>query len=119
MRIRLMKRRYKEKNHPPLKHCPFCGEEEDIVMRKEIYDGPCEALIGNVFYYVECMPCDAKGTNAWVSDAEFEGWSSAQEMAAAMWNCRALRNKYLNRLEKKSRYWRYCIKKFFNDGVDK
>ena len=108
-----MKRRFVEKNHPKLKHCPFCGEEEDIVMRKEIYNGPCETIIGQVFYYVECMPCDAKGVSAWEGDAEFFKFNSTQEMAAWNWNHRSPRNILLNKIEKKTRYWRYRIKQFF------
>ena len=41
-----------------LKPCPFCGEDSDITLRKKEYPGKAKDIIGEVFWFVECLPCD-------------------------------------------------------------
>jgi len=80
------------KNKNGLKPCPFCGEEEDIVIKKEIYNGDCKSLIGHEYAYVECLPCDVRTGRNWENDIDIEQlrhlFKNCSEMAKFDWNRR-------------------------------
>jgi len=75
-------------NERGLKGCPFCGEKEDIVLRTKVYDGPCKEIQGEVYNYIECLPCDAQTGWQYESDAQIEGFKGGREMAIFYWNLR-------------------------------
>jgi len=90
-----------ELNKDGLKKCPHCGEREDIAIRKSHYHPvvPLSLEIqleeegvndeeGEVFYFVECLPCDAQTGWCFDSDAPIEGFENGREMAIFKWNMR-------------------------------
>ena len=72
-----------------LKPCPFCGAlSEEIGLKSEIYHGNVESLHGEMFWYVECMPCDAMTGHCFDGDASYYGFKSGKDVAIAHWNRR-------------------------------
>ena len=68
--------------------CPFCGEKEDIVIHPKRYHGG-EILVKNhKFWFVECLPCDARTGDCFDLDAEYFGYKDGREMAIDQWNRR-------------------------------
>jgi Lar family restriction alleviation protein len=63
-----------------LKPCPFCGEKEDIVIREKQWKS-------HTYYFVECLPCDAKTKEGYDYDYHIYG-KSGKEMAVDYWNTR-------------------------------
>jgi len=70
-----------------LKPCPFCGCK-DISIRSHAYSGACQELVGKIYYYCECMDCDARTGDNFDEDDAFEMISSGMERAFFMWNIR-------------------------------
>lgn len=68
--------------------CPFCGEEEDVVLKAKYYAGGALEIRGLKFWRVECLPCDARTGNHFDGDAELLGYADGREAAAAAWNLR-------------------------------
>ena len=71
-----------------LKPCPFCGEDEDISIRFDTYNGPCKDIEGHVYCYIECLPCDVRTGRCFEADAKHNGADSAKHMAMNAWNRR-------------------------------
>lgn len=86
--ITMMLTSLQERQLAKLKPCPFCGEAEDIVLRKKTYKGEPSELEGEIYYYVECFPCDAMTGFKFDSDAEMFGFKTGKEMAIYAWNRR-------------------------------
>ena len=42
-----------------LSPCPFCGSS-DISLKKKRYHGGVVEIKGHRFWFVECLPCDAR-----------------------------------------------------------
>ena len=76
-----------ESNLNDLLCCPFCGELEDLAVRSRCSEVP--TIEGSIYYYVECLPCDARSGNNYDDDAEFEGYKDGRSMAIEKWNTRA------------------------------
>jgi len=71
-----------------LKPCPFCGEKEDISLKVKRYHGGAVEVNGNKFWYVECLPCDARTVDCFDLDAPLFGFKDGKEMAISQWNRR-------------------------------
>ena len=73
-----------------LKPCPFCGEKEDIAIRKRTHKGEPKSINGSIYYFIECLPCDAKTGHNFNNDANLFGLKDGKEMAILSWNTRRL-----------------------------
>ena len=72
-----------------LKPCPFCGETDYIVVRKQVWNG-------YIYYFVECMPCDARSADCYDVDAELNGFTDGREESIARWNARRKNERIFN-----------------------
>lgn len=82
---KLPNKRQKTLKLPP---CPFCGETEDIAIKRNKYNGDVVEINGLFYWYVECLPCDARTGYCFDGDATLEGFSSGREMAIYKWSMR-------------------------------
>lgn len=69
-----------------LKHCPFCGENEDVVVRNRTDQN--YPNIGKKYSFVECLPCDARTGRFYDEDAILEGFADGEQAAIFHWNMR-------------------------------
>ena len=63
-----------------LKPCPFCGEKEDISLKYKMYHGAPLTVNGSKFWFVECLPCDARTGDCFDLDAPILGYKDGKEM---------------------------------------
>ena len=61
--------------------CPFCGEKKDIIFRKRVFTG-------KRYWFVECLPCDARTGDFFDCGLKHYNVKSGKEMAANAWNRR-------------------------------
>ena len=72
-----------------LKPCPFCGApSEEISIKVKRYHGSVIGILGQKFWYVECLPCDARTGYCFDGDAEYHGFPNGKEFATHLWNKR-------------------------------
>lgn len=62
--------------------CPFCGEKEDISIKKKKYGGkPIITPKGGNVWFVECLPCGSKTDYYYDDDLDSTIYKSAKELA--------------------------------------
>lgn len=72
-----------------LKPCPFCGAKgKDISLKCKSYHGGALEVDGAKFWFVECLPCDARSGDFFDGDAPMHGYKNGKEMAISFWNRR-------------------------------
>ena len=72
-----------------LKGCPFCGAGSDeISIKCKYYHGGAVEVQGLKFWFVECLPCDARTGHRFDGDAEHTKYKDGKEWAIADWNRR-------------------------------
>lgn len=75
---------------PPTVPCPFCKSKETTCALRNHKAGD---LVGKPFWVSECMDCDAQGKRYFLSDMEYHGCESSEELGqhcTDMWNRCAL-----------------------------
>ncbi len=77
-----------EKNQKP-EPCPCCGApSEDIAIRRKELVSEVAEINGEIYWYVECLPCDLQTGKCFDSDAKRVNFKDGREMAIAKWNLR-------------------------------
>lgn len=66
--------------------CPFCGSD-DISIKAKRYHGGAIEIRGHKFWYVECLPCDARTGDFF--DGDWGGDLLGRQTAIEAWNRRA------------------------------
>ncbi len=71
-----------------LNPCPFCGEVEDVGIRKQRVHGVPLSINGLKYWYVNCYECDARTGKCFDEDSEYLGFENGREHAIFLWNMR-------------------------------